>query len=966
MTRTILSRTLLTLLVGTLLAGAASAAPAPFEFFGAGPYRDGVPRPADVLGYDIGTYHTGFAAMERYVDAVLRAAPDRVKREPFGRSVEFRERAVLIISSPGNLARLDAIRAGSARLADPRTCSAAEAANLAKTLPVTVWLNYSMHGDESASFEAMPYVVYQLVAGEDSLTRALRERCVVLVDLAHNPDGHERFVTWINALGQGSPEPWAIEQQRQQPWGIGGRTTHYQFDPNRDALAMSQPESRQSSREIRRWHPQVFVDHHGEVASFFFPPNAPVENEQLADGIYARWSEIFGRANAAAFDRYGWSYYVRDAFDFHEPGYWDIWPSLTGAVGMTYETDGGGDLARRRDDGTIVTMRDGAARHFTAALATVRAAADHREERLRDFRTFAEHSMDVRAGAARGYVIDPGGDPLRAAWMVENLLDTGVEVRWVGDAFTVKDARELYPDCTKTAPTGKPSKDAPPPRTGMPRAEPGPEGPHAFPHGAFVIDLAQPASRVARVLLDADSSPDSAFIKEQLGRYDRNVHRGRRTPHEEYGFYDLTAWALPLSYGVDVYSSHLAPPAGTLLADPDPNVLDEGDEVVPDSLAVGIPLTARISRAGPLVMRGVDGRVALDLRGGVQGGEAATAYVWSCAQAGAQRLALRLEQEDFRVAAATQPLRAGGADWPRGSFIVRVERNPGTLHERIAALARQCGVPVRAVNSAWIEHGDTGIGSEAVQSLKRPHIAILVDDGVSPNAYGALWFLFERRLGVRFTAVRVSSVSARLLDDYNVVIVPDGSPERLADALDDGGIAALREWTSRGGALVCLDDASELPTLKRVGLSSARVVGVPAKPKDEKDDDAPPDSANGEASRRPEEIPGTIFRASVDPRHFLGYGLTGSTLPVLIQGATLLSPSHEGANALRFDRTPLTVTGWTWPETERRVTGTAYAIDEPNGAGHVVMIAGPAAFRGYWRSTERLVLNAVLYAPGRD
>src|SRR5262249_24849460 len=157
-------------------------------------------------------------------------------------------------TSPENQRRLEAIRAANAKLADPRKLSnAGEADKLVRDTPVTVWLNYSIHGDESASFEAMAQVAYQLVAGEDSLTRATRERCVVVMNLPHNPDGHERFVTWINALGSCNPDPFALEQQRQQPWGIGGRTNHYQVDLNRDALAMSQVESRQMGEAFRRW-----------------------------------------------------------------------------------------------------------------------------------------------------------------------------------------------------------------------------------------------------------------------------------------------------------------------------------------------------------------------------------------------------------------------------------------------------------------------------------------------------------------------------------------------------------------------------------------------------------------------------------------------------------------------------------------------------------------------------------------
>jgi len=379
---------------------------------------------------------------------------------------------------------------------------------------------------------------------------------------------------------------------------------------------------------------------------------------------------------------------------------------------------------------------------------------------------------------------------------------------------------------------------------------------------------------------------------------------------------------------------------------------------------VGVPFTARVSRVGPLVMRDTKGAIAFDTRGRVAGGEANTAYVWSCATDGAARLALRLLQEGYKVATATRPMNAGGRDFPRGSFVARVERNDRSLHARVAQLAKTSGVYVVAVNSAYTEHGDTGIGSENVVSLKKPNIAVVVDGPVSAESYGWMWFLFERRLGVRFTAVRADRIGSMELDRYNVLVIPDGGPG-IATALG-GGVAAVKDWVSRGGTLVCLDDAAELPTLASVGLSSSKVVGVPAKAKKEDEEIPDPDSSAAEASRRPQFIPGSVFWADPDPRQWLTWGFGPGRIPVMLQGSTMLTTTREGANALRFDRVPLTATGWTWPETERRLANTAFAVDEPNGDGHVVMISGPILFRGYWRNTERLLTNALLYGPALD
>ena len=956
----------------------ARAASAPFDFYDRGPYRSGVPRPAEVLGYSPGTFHTSYGNMERYVDALVHAASDRVVRVPFGRTYEFRERALLVITSSANQQRLDAIRAANAMLADPRQQpSEAEAEKLIRDTPVTVWLNYSIHGDESASFEAMAQVAYQLAAGDDSLTRAILDRCVVIINLAHNPDGHERFVTWINAMGSGNPDPMALEQQRQQPWGIGGRTNHYQIDLNRDALAMSQVESRQMGEAFRTWRPQVFVDHHGQTASYFFaPPSLPL-NPMLSAGEVKKWTEIFGAANAAAFDRYGWNYYVRDVFDLYYPGYWDSWPSLQGAVGMTYETDGGGNLAIRRDDETVVTLLDGIQRHVTASLATCAAAAANREARLRDFHRFALAALDEgRRGEVRAYALEAGEDPLRAAELAENLMATGVEVRWAAKPFHVGAARALWADIPgPAAPAAHAAKSggkgaAPArftPQEAMAGGPTGAWGARDFGHGAYIVDLAQPAGRLARTLIERDAPMDTGFARIQLEKYERNIKRGKRAPRESYDFYDITTWSLPVAYGIPAYALRDVPAAVKLVAKA-PLSPEAGADALPDSLAIGIPVTARVSEPATLELETAPGGTGLDLQGTIEGGRARTAYVWACDTDGATRLALRLLQEDFKVATSTRPLRAGGRDYPRGSFVARTERNPERLHERIAELARSSGVKVLALQSAYTESGDTGVGSEAIVSLKRPRLAVLADGPVSPTSYGWLWFLLERRLGLRFTALRVDALGEADLARYNEIVIPDGNAGALAGVLGEAGIGKLKDWVSRGGVLVCLDDAAELPTLKTVGLSSARVLGVKPEKKDAKDEDEEPkdakaDSTAREAERRPEYLPGTVFWVSLDPRHFLAYGYTTPRIPVLLQGRTFLKPSRDGANVAVFEREPLKLAGWSWPETARRLAGTAYAIDEPSGGGHVIMIAGPASFRLFWRSSDRMLLNAMLYAP---
>jgi hypothetical protein len=269
-----------------------------------------------------------------------------------------------IVSSPENIARLDAIRADLDRLSDPRVASSAEAAQIAARTPTVVWISESVHGNESPGFESAMPLLYQLAASDEPATIATLRTAIVVLNPSSNPDGHERFTVWYNSIARSDPTNDAYEHR--EPWSVQGRFNHYRFDMNRDVMASTQPEVQALLRGMLRWHPQTAVDQHGHTVNYFFPPAARPVNAHIG-AESEKWLSAIGRANAAAFDRYGWMYFVRDQFDLYYPGYWDTWPSLTGATGMTYETDGGGG---RGSSGGARTAR--CSRSATASPSTGR------------------------------------------------------------------------------------------------------------------------------------------------------------------------------------------------------------------------------------------------------------------------------------------------------------------------------------------------------------------------------------------------------------------------------------------------------------------------------------------------------------------------------------------------------------------------------------------------------------------
>lgn len=907
-----------------------------FDFYTRGGYRQEIPRPQSILRFDVGEQHTTYAQMEMVIDAIAKAAPDRVRIYDIGLTYENRMQHIVAISSPQNMARIDEIKANNARLTDPRATSSSQANQIAENNPAIAWMAYTIHGNESASFEAMMQVIYQLAASNEAATLDILDKTVVLIITGENPDGHERFATWYNSVAVGDPNPQAFEHR--EPWSIWGRYNHYRFDLNRDNIAATQIETRNMQKAFLEWNPQVAVDHHGQPEQFFFPPAALPINPNLPQPVTNKWLDIFGRRNAGAFDENNWTYYVRDIFDLFYPGYWDTFPSLNGATGMTYETDGGGfkGLRWRRDDGTIATLRSAIAKHYVASMATLETLAANRQARLQDFYNFRQNALQETAREKlQRIIIVPDNQHLKAAEIVEILRNAKVEVKVADSSFTSGTAHSYM------------QKDAP--------AES-----KTFPAGSYIIELNQPQKIWIKALMEQETPQDPAFVADNMQRFQRNQRRGSSSAdREEYGFYDITAWNLPLAFGVETYWTEETGGG---------NAKTVTDEYLTSVKNVRSPARARI------------------------------AYVIPYETDSSAILALRLMNEGFRVGVASKKLNAAGRNWNAGTFVLRVTRNPDTIHEAVSRLSSELGVNVIPVDTSYTEEGDTGVGGSNVYQMSAPKIALVADESISQTSFGSLWWMLDK-FGIKFTPLTLRNIRLRALKDYNVLVMPDGSAAGISDELGKSGIDTLKDWVSDGGTLITFRGASIFATLKDVGLTSSVLVGssqdtVGKKPQPEKEgkeekekekEKMPqmspqtdkPDKAfefpilppivspSANMGKVPESIPGAIMRATVDRTTYLNYGINSNEMPVLLASGYFFRYSKNGTNALVFDENPdkpLTISGFVWEDnTEKLLKGTAYLIDEPRERGHTILFAEDIFFRGIFRANTRQFLNAVIF-----
>lgn len=478
------------------------------------------PTQEAVLGHAPGTRITRPAEVRRYFEALRAAAPERMVMGDYGTTWEGRPLFWAAVGSPANIARLDAIKAATRALGDPRRTSPDQARALIADTPVIVWMAYSVHGNEISPADAAMAAARRLMDPADAEAQGWMQNAVVVFVPTQNPDGRDRFITTFEAGLGAQPNPDPLSAERSEPWP-SGRYNHNLFDLNRDWFIQSQPETQGHAALIRDWRPQVLVDSHemGTDSSFFFPPEANPLNPWIYPQILdAR--ERFGRNNGARFDQAGLAYFTRETYDAFYPGYGDGWPAYFGAVSMTYEQGSSRGLMARRRTGEVITYADTVKGHLTASLSTIETAARDREKLLNDF--YAFHRDGV---AGRGaYILSRSAavDPAAADKLAGLLVRSGLEVGRATASFSA---------CGQN-----------------------------YRAGDYVVNLSQPQRRMAEVLLAKEVPLDPKFVAEQEAR------RARGLGDE---IYDLTGWSMPLLFNVPSQKCAGAPSVQTTAVGPE-------------------------------------------------------------------------------------------------------------------------------------------------------------------------------------------------------------------------------------------------------------------------------------------------------------------------------------------------------------------------------------------------------------
>ncbi len=457
-----------------------------------------IPSPDEFLPHTLGEKFSPHHLLVDYFRTVAAASP-KVQLEQYGRTNEDRPLLLAFVSSPANIARLEAIRLNNLR----RTGLAEGSVDAALDVAI-VWLSYSVHGNEAPGSEASMGVLYDLTNPQNAETAKWLENTLVIIDPSLNPDGYNRYTNWYRQTANKGVDPLPSVREHREPWP-GGRVNHYLFDLNRDWAWQTQVESQQRMAKYQQWMPHIHADVHeqGYTEPYYFAPAAAPYHEYITDWQRSFQTEI-GKNHAKYFDQAGWLYFTRERFDLLYPSYGDTYPTFNGAIGMTYEQAGHSRAGRaiHLPNGDTLTLADRVLHHRTTSLSTVEIAHLQKDRLVSEFGRFFTESRQNPPGKYKAYVVS-GKNPRGRLRALLHLLDkNGIQYQRIE---TATNTAAYHYHNGQTAET-------------------------KLAAGDLLISAYQPRGLLAQVLFDPEARLEDSVT------------------------YDITAWSLPHAYGLEAYA----------------------------------------------------------------------------------------------------------------------------------------------------------------------------------------------------------------------------------------------------------------------------------------------------------------------------------------------------------------------------------------------------------------------------
>lgn len=803
-----------------------------------------------------GRYGTWVTPHERVVDYVrhIGANSNRVKVEQYGWSSQHRPLIYAVISTPQNLSRLEEIRKNHVGVSGLPGFNYQEQSD---TIAI-VWLSFTVHGNEPSGTEASIRVLHDLANTASDQYLPWLKNTVVIIDPTLNPDGYARYTNWLTDMQGSAANPAPDSREHDEPWPRG-RQNHYCFDLNRDWAWATQVETRQRLELYKKWLPHVHGDFHeqGYNEPYYFAPAAPPYHAYISK-FQADFQKTMGLNHARYFDANGWLYFTKEIFDLFYPAYGDTYPCFNGAIGMTYEQGGNsaGGTSVILDNGDTLTLAERTLHHATAAFSTIETASKHARTLCKELTEYYRKSQNTPPGKYKSYLIKKSNDP--------------------GKVNALLDLFRLHQIQYGFAKTTKPNL----PAFSFAQAK---DKSVAVEAGDVVITIHQPFGLLAQVLLEP-----VAELKDSAT-------------------YDITAWALPWAYGLDMYGL-------TQRIDPEERM----NEKVARPIAVKSSMTVPVG----FVLH----------KNSLQEVKALSALL-------AKGVVVRMSKDGFTLQ---------GKEYPRGTLVInRGENKTLKWPADLMQWSEAAGAVLEPVFTTFADKG-SDLGSERFTLLQAPKVLVLTNESVSPNSFGAVWHYLDHLIGCPHSIVHARRLTAGDLDKYNVIVLAEGRYDVQVRQ------EVLKAWVENGGRLIAMGAATDW-------LGENEGFAINGKTKS-----APIDTTtkglllsykDKSASGLSYSLPGIVLQCQMDQTHPFGYGMPDPYY--WLKTDTRFWEVNTSTESVITTKKDPFHSGYVGYKAKTLLGNSSLMAVQSMGSGTVIYLADDPFFRGFWYQGSLLLSNLI-------
>jgi len=909
-----------------------------------GNYNKTLTHPDTMLGFPIGQRVATPAQINQSIKTWAMQT-DRLHVLEYAKSHEGRPLHAVFISSPKNLAQMDAILAKLDALSDPRKTSDAQASQIIDELPAIAWMAYSIHGNETSGSDAALTSIYHYAASDDPEVKQMLEDMIIVIDPMMNPDGRDRFAKSLEQYRGTAPNVDDQSLLHRGDWPYG-RTNHYFFDLNRDFFYLTQPETKGRVSLINKWRPQLMIDGHemGPQDTYLMgPPRQPL-NFNIASSVQ-KWAKTFSVDQGAAFDEKGWSYYTGEWFENWYPGY-SNYAEYRGSMHILYEQSRMAEDGVMRPEGTIQTYKESVHHQFVSTMANLESLHKYSKDMYKDYWSDRKSILEKDSPYAnKTYVVLANNNDTRMNTLVEKLQAQDIEVYVADKSFKAKNATNHLGKTQTTT----------------------------VPKGSLIIPNRQPEARLLSAIMEFDAQLLPETVQEERQKL---LREGQSI------MYDTSAWNLTMMYGLEALTlpTNVTDDISRYSATDKAQVKASKDAI---AWAVNGDDDASVAFAARLMERGVQVRVidkATQL--GQESLVRGSVVVTITDNPSNANLLTLINETAVETSLSIQNIKTGygtgdAPEWGGEHFALLSQPQIGIIS--------QAGTSSNDVGVTWwsldthlgISHSQLDSSAIARTDLRRYNVLIMPSSWSVPDATANAIKNWVEQGGTLIT--HENSTQAIASTDFSKVKLVDNI---LEDA-EKYDIALQRRLLAQQP----LGDMKDY-----FSMIVQEDVAYPW-------DDAPKRLSKEELEKRNTWqklfMPsGAMVSGNVDTQHWLTFG-TSKTLPLLFGRQPVLvvpenaeavvtvgiySDKKQAKKSKDDDKDETKGIGWyslpkdkelnvrmsglLWPEAAQRIANSAYLTRESLGNGQIIMFSGEPVFRGATLGTNRLLLNAVVFGPG--